>query len=117
MHKLGDQWIEIIDGVEHMVKAVETTVHPPCGLCMYSHGYQCTYPSELGECDKYAIKDLGILKDGLLPCPFCGEYPKVKRHESYFEGEGVKFYIQHVHYPALLYDTEQQAIDAWNRRA
>ena len=25
MHKLGDQWIEIIDGQEHMVKAVENT--------------------------------------------------------------------------------------------
>jgi len=33
MHKLGDQWIETIDGVEHMVKAVEG----PCERCDIDH--------------------------------------------------------------------------------
>ena len=133
MHKLGEQWIEIIDGQEHMLKAVDGVL---CTGCVYSgmslFGYDKRYNLHLcsfdGVCpvgagDRYnlqnpniIIKDLGILKDGRLPCPFCGEYPIVKRHESHFEDEGVKFYIQHVHYPALLYDTEQQAIDAWNRR-
>lgn len=111
MHKLGDQWIELIDGEEHMVKAVETTVHPPCGLCMYSHGYQCTYPSELGECDKYAIKDLGILKDGLLPCPFCGEYPEVDTHGICLSCRGIKHNIWVGWYLDL-----QEAKNAWNRR-
>ena len=120
MHKLGDQWIEMIDGQEHMVKAVKTTVHPPCGLCVYGHGYQCMYPSALGECDKYAIKDLGILHAGLLPCPFCGEYPKVSSYG--FRGEPKEYGIFHLckdSYSKIEtqhYATTQQAIDAWNRR-
>lgn len=116
MHKLGDQWTEIIDGQEHMVKAVETTVHPPCGLCMYSHGYQCTYPSELGECDKYAIKDLGILKDGLLPCPFCGEYPEVKLLSPRIQTYLVMHDCEWVKTSRTCTEGRQEAIEAWNRR-
>jgi len=122
MRQLGEQWVEVIDGQEHMVKAVEKVSEKSydCTGCIFNgHNGTCLYHSQdcpLGEVEHGYIKDLGILKDGRLPCPFCGEYPIVKRHESHFEDEGVKFYIQHVHYPALLYDTKQEAIDAWNRR-
>ena len=118
MHKLGDQWIEIIDGQEHMLKAVKTTVHPPCGLCVYRHGYQCMYPSALGECDKYAIKDLGILHAGLLPCPFCGEYPTLK--EELDENDERIYAVEHecnIYMTTGLNHDRQTLIDAWNRRA
>ena len=92
MRKLGEQWIEIIDGQEHMLKAVDGVL---CTGCVYSgmslFGYDKRYNLHLcsfdGVCpvgagDRYnlqnpniIIKDLGILKDGRLPCPFCGEYP------------------------------------------
>lgn len=122
MRELGEQWIEIIDGQEHMVKVVKsiggTSSCDGCfflrqkGDCRVGDGsYSCPLGLHNG-----VIKDLGILKDGKLQCPFCGEYPIVKIHDSHWDNEGVKFYIQHIHYPALLHETKQQAIDAWNRR-
>ena len=33
MHQLGDQWIEIIDGQEHMVKAVKGDECRGCREC------------------------------------------------------------------------------------
>lgn len=82
MRKLGDQWIEIIDGKEHMVKAVEGE---NCQGCMYSSCqrfaeaafWQCRSEGEICPFDtgELIIKDLGILNDGCLQCPFCGEYP------------------------------------------
>ncbi len=99
MRKLGDQWIEIIDGQEHMFKAVLPIVN--------------------GHPD---IKDLGILKDGMLPCPFCGEYPNVDEVErTVFKGG--KFTVYSVEHGCTMKlsteyrGTKQEAIDAWNRRA
>ena len=99
MRKLGEQWIEVIDGHEHMFKAVTPIVN--------------------GHTD---IKDLGILKDGLLPCPFCGEYPEIGHFGDGFSP--ITFYISHkddncemMWLRSISFQTEQQAIDAWNRRA
>ena len=119
--KLGDQWVEIIDGQEHMLKAVEKVSEKSydCTGCIFNgHNGACLYHSQdcpLGEVEHGYIKDLGILKDGRLPCPFCGEYPEVIRDElfgweSFCDGVG--------HYAVCRYfKTSKQAIDAWNRRA
>lgn len=125
--KLGEQWIEMIDGQEHMVKAVEKVSEKSydCTGCIFNgHNGTCMYHSQncpLGEVEHGYIKDLGILKDGLLPCPFCGEYPKVSSYG--YRGEPKEYGIFHLckdSYSKIEtqhYATTQQAIDAWNRRA
>ena len=108
-HKIGDQWIEVIDGKNHMVKAVKGF----CENCCLSH--LCNLAADCPMDFGLLGKDLGILnEDGCLPCPFCGEYPEVIRDElfgweSFCDGVG--------HYAVCRYfKTSKQAIDAWNRR-
>ena len=135
MHKLNDQWIEIIDGVEHMVKAVaiESEKDSDCGGCtFYRHGNFCGHPSmveegePLSECPisknvGMVAKDLGILRDGCLPCPFCGEHPGI----GYSEKDGftcgcMKNGLSEFHvvlFASLEVMSEQEAKDEWNRRS
>jgi hypothetical protein len=93
--KLGEQWVEEIDGKKHMLKAVTPIIN--------GHPY---------------IKDLGILnEEGCLQCPFCGEYPKI-----IYPTENMTIVaIAHTsgeHRVLLEFlGNEQEAIDTWNRRA
>ena len=119
MRKLNEQWIEVIDGQEHMVKCIKVTRNPFPVEDRFSDGYFFTNNKITdGEYSYYEIikaKDLGILKDGVLPCPFCGEYPEVSYTDEYVEisCENMECKIASM----TLEDKRlQQAIDAWNRR-
>ena len=118
MRKLNEQWIEVIDGQEHMYKAVlpslcyccEYNIYKEVGQVKCQNGEQCV--TQQGH-----VKDLGILRlrDGVLPCPFCGEYPEVSYTDEYVEisCENMECKIASM----TLEDKRlQQAIDAWNRR-
>lgn len=132
MHKLGDQWIEIVDGQEHMFKAVEqakTINADVCGGCYFGvcgdicHDgalHVCGYGE--GKCPldnvDWVIKDLGMLNEyGCLPSDF-GVYPEVYEHTLIgIDGYMVKAYTSEPHIGKYAWgETEQQAIDAWNRR-
>jgi hypothetical protein len=126
--KLGEQWIEMIDGQEHMVKAVEKVSEKSydCTGCIFNgHNGTCMYHSQdcpLGEVEHGYIKDLGILKDGRLHCPFCGEYPTIKSGQdsdgwSYVELACGNYLHRMTGYLSDLESFKQQLIDAWNRRA
>ena len=94
--KLGEQWIEMIDGQEHMFKAVTPIVN--------------------GHTD---IKDLGILnEDGCLTNCW-GEYPRIEELVDVHTREHWFRCItrNNVYCATESYKTKQQAIDAWNRRA
>lgn len=140
MKKLGDQWVEIIDGVEHMVKAVAGVLCKGCmfsSMCLFGidrnfNLHRCEFDGDcpVGGGDRYnlqnpdiIVKDLGILRDGVLSCPFCGEYPKVG---NFGDGFGpISFYVTHRNDACDIwggmrtksFDTPEQAKDAWNKRA
>ena len=108
--KLNEQWVEELDGKKHMLKAVKPV--ELCQGCLYNgNGGGCCRSGFDDECEmgsRFIIKDLGILNDyGLLPCPFCGEYPgKRVGNDNWKCGCEIG---------AIA--TMQQAIDTWNRRA
>ncbi len=120
MRQLGEQWIEELDGKMHMVKAVKP-VELCQGCCFNCNQGGCCWKG-FDDCQMgsfFIIKDLGILnEDGLLPCPFCEEYPNVKQSQTTISyvtcitcGCGCE--IEHQSQTR----GKQQAIDAWNRRA
>ena len=125
MKELGEQWVEEIDGQEHMVKAVKPV--ELCQGCLYNgNGGGCWWSGFDDECEmgsRFIIKDLGILnEDGCLPSPW-GGYPKIVRvGREGFCTYKVRFYLKHgkVYGFTLIEvtgNTRQEAIDAWNRRA
>jgi hypothetical protein len=121
--QLNEQWVLEINGVKHMVKAVEGI----CIDCFLENGSRCTRSDECpaGDQGDYIIKDLGILNDdGLLPCPFCGEYPLVENAYEGVSGHNtpdgfwrISCFGKNHEMAFFSGKTRQQAIDAWNRRA
>ena len=122
MRVLNEQWIEVIDGQEHMVKCIKVTRNPFPVEDRFSDGYFFTNNKITdGEYSYYEIikaKDLGILKDGCLPCPFCGEYPNIRYAETHVCCSLISCHTHcwsHIA-EATSVNTLQEAIDAWNRR-
>lgn len=122
-HKLNEQWVEVIDGKRHMLKAVEGGEHWCDGCCFNTGVGNCSWdsPKYCRNGSEYRIKDLGILnEDGCLPSPW-GGYPKIVRLGSErFCTYKVRFYLNHegVWGSTLVEftgNTRQEAIDAWNR--
>lgn len=123
MHKLGEQWVGMgIDREMHMYKACEKSDAPCIGCCNQGKEEEC-YNSQK-DCGKGAviIKDLGPVNEvGLLACPFCREFPKgVSKGTEYKNDCEISiFYIEHsctvIQTTEFTY-SEQQSIDAWNRR-
>jgi hypothetical protein len=123
MRKLGEQWVEEIDGKPHMVKAVKQT--NKCSGCVFCTSIWCAdhIQSERDfDCMTMIIKDLGVLnEDGLLPCPFCGEYPEIQHDtegEKYGRTTGWLIFCDGTSHSctAGTFLTKQEAIDEWNRR-
>ena len=112
MKKLGEQWIEEIDGKKHMVKAVEGL----CEKCDISH--TCNLSVDCHMERGLIAKGLGILnEDGCLPCPFCGEYPTPK--EELDENDVRIYAIEHecnIDMTTGCDHDKQTVINAWNRR-
>lgn len=107
MHKLGEQWVEIIDGEKHMVK------------CVVDNGMkQIIYSKKEGE--KVWLEEdlvnlsLGVLNDeGILPEERTGIYPEIEKNE---DGYYILFIQPHLQIYVGGYKTKEQLIEAWNRR-
>jgi hypothetical protein len=119
MRKLGEQWVEEIDGKPHMVKAVKQT--NKCSGCVFCTSIWCSDHNQSErdfDCMTMIIKDLGVLnEDGCLPCPFCKEYPDLIEESD--ENDEAIYTVEHecsVLIEVGWWHDRQQAIDAWNRR-
>lgn len=137
MRKLNEQWVEIIDGQEHLVKLVEGNANRThmCNGCAFRNEYKnlceihggVKHISEVGCARQHlTIKDLGILnKDGLLPIPFdvpvgYPKYPVINKYSRNIDGVPELFQVSYSHMNSHInfgiYNSEQEAKDAWNRR-
>lgn len=114
MRKLGEQWIEEIDGIRHMVKVVKGE----CERCCVSH--LCNLSADCPMIMGFIGKDLGLVNElGCLPNPWNDKkYPTI-----YSIGDGVNFEIEWfvesdngTTHAKAYGKTRQEAIDAWNQR-
>lgn len=118
MHQLGDQWVEIIDGQEHVVKAVKITRNSWPVDNGFRDGYFFTNNKIVDEKYSYyeviKAKDLGVLRDGCLPTPWDKElYPD-------FYNASKTLWCIHAESNDLemkaVGNSKQEAKNAWNRR-
>ena len=128
-HKLTEQWIEVIEGEVHMVKAVPSVDIGACTACDFEgQESKCAgFPNSVcgRNSNSFIIKNLGVLNDdGLLPCPFCGEYPIIQNAYEGVAGADSWHGQWNVHCDADkhmafsgVFPTKKQVIDDWNRRA
>jgi len=93
MRQLGEQWVEMIDGVPHMMKVVESLSKERCIGCTMARSTSLTLNYDimtncaLKGCklnSSFIIKDLGIVnEEGFLPFPWDStSYPHVLVHFS-----------------------------------
>ena len=117
MRKLNDQWIEEIEGVRHMVKAIPITSGYVCHGCMF-------YDANIQDCSKYTIpcddkkfiiKDLGTVnEEGCLAMP-CDknvfpEIEKVNNSVWFAKAQSGTVYME------SWGIGRKGAVDSWNRR-
>ena len=117
MRKLGEQWIEEIDGKMHILKAAEArNKGHVCNGCAFNNG-TCDYQGDECPVPKGCyIKDLGILnKDGCLPAPWDStKYPKI----TVLIGNVYNIEVMEgFWFMQVRGDTLEKAIERWNRRA
>jgi hypothetical protein len=118
MRKLGEQWVEEIDGKPHMVKAVKQT--NKCSGCVFCTSIWCADHNQSErdfDCMTMIIKDLGVLnEDGCLPAPWNKElYPDFYNASKtlwciHAESDDNDLEMK------AAGNSKQEAIDAWNRR-
>ena len=129
MRKLNEQWIEVIDGQEHMMKAVKSFDGKSCNTCIYFGDMRCEYKQKHNvsscptggsriELNDIIVKDLGILnKSGCLPEERTGLYPTMEKEEFF---NGATFYILYIKKDGIFVQvkgkTIQKARNKWNRR-
>jgi len=118
MKKLGEQWIETIDGEQHMVKAVAN--NQTCYMCRFAGDrLVCTASQEIQNgCDSgwnYCIKDLGpVNEEGCLAMP-CDknvfpEIEKVNNSVWFAKAQSGTVYME------SWGIGRKGAVDSWNRR-
>ena len=124
MRTLNEQWVEVIDGQEHMVKVGLSMKGEACRGCIYMGRVdECSHPCGCPMKNQFdpttIVKDLGpVNEDGLLPCPFCGEYPRIGLEGKWVMGSLRTMYriVCKGHAEIEWFSSIQEAIDAWNRR-
>ena len=131
-YEVGDQYTEVMkDGKLHMLK-VERSGASCLGCCYMTdcpkdHNGSCCSRENHKPCEEkcsydpdFIIRDLGILnEDGLLACPFCGEFPTLKDEldENYESIYAIEHECEAVVITTGWNHDKQQVKDAWNRRA
>ena len=109
MRQLDEQWIE--NG--RMYKAVKGL----CERCCVSH--LCNLSADCPIVWGLIAIDLGpVNEDGLLGCPFCGEFPTIK--EELDENDESIYAVEHECEAVVIttgWNHDKQGVkDAWNRR-
>ena len=127
MRKLGEQWIEVIDGVRHMMKVVKGDGITTCMGCFYFDNYDKDCKNPVGEvqCSEGIIIDLGpVNEDGCLAEERTGLFPEIANKFDLFAMDSV--WVAEFQYAdstgmiiqiQIRANTKQECIDAWNRRA
>ena len=129
MKKLNEQWIEVIDGQEHMMKAVKSFDGKSCNTCIYFGDMRCEYKQKhnVSSCptggsriepNDIIVKDLGILnEEGCLPDERTGLYPRIEEAKDNVQVFKWSCIVSSDNvYIRAHGSTKQKAIDAWNRR-
>jgi len=124
MRKLGEQWIEEIEGVRHLLKVIGNEHNATCMGCSFSYwndpyeAVTCFFEDEVGSCPVcqrggFAVRDLGpVNEEGCLAEERTGLYPEISDLDGLWRCRVISPYSL----ISCTASTRQQAIDNWNRR-